>query len=282
MNKAIDLPRLQGRYPNWLLALWFVLVCGLVLTRSLLANRFRAVSVHTLQSLRRWSIFATAAATTHGVLWGITASAILVSTDLGIRVLTMIMLGGMMAGGMMASAAAATPMLGFALPTIIPAVLAMGSRSGDMFLGFGVMQAFYALIVIDAALKLNRGIVETMRLRFALQISESSMAEAQHLAKVGSWTFDLKTGIGSFSAEAYHIFGVDPARFQPSFETALARVHLDDKAVLTGYLAEYSASAALPLRRTSNSPARQSISSSGIAITSGARSPSRAISRSIA
>jgi hypothetical protein len=155
-------------YPNWLLALWFVLVCGLVLTRSLLANRFRAVSVHTRQSLRRWSIFATAAATTHGVLWGVTASAILVSTDLGIRVFTMIMLGGMMAGGMMASAAAATPMLGFALPTIIPAVLAMGSRSGDMFLGFGVMQAFYALIVIDAALKFNRGIVETMRLRFAL------------------------------------------------------------------------------------------------------------------
>jgi PAS domain-containing protein len=72
------------------------------------------------------------------------------------------------------------------------------------------------------------------------------MAEAQHLAKVGSWAFDLKTGIGSFSAEAYHIFGVDPARFQPSFETALARVHLDEKTALTVYLAEYSASAALP------------------------------------
>jgi diguanylate cyclase (GGDEF)-like protein/PAS domain S-box-containing protein len=240
-------------FPNWLLTLWFLLLCGLVLTRSLFAHRFRAIPVHSRKSLRGWSNFAAGTATVHGVLWGLTASAILLSPELGIRVFTMIMLGGLAAGGLMASAAAAAPMLCFALPTIIPAILAMGTRPGGMYLGFAVMQAFYALIVINAAVKFNRGIAETMRLRFAqadllakLRTSESAMAEAQQFAKVGSWDVDLNTGTGTFSAEAYGIFGVDPASFQPSFKTALARVHPDDRPVLTRYLAEFSDLAVLP------------------------------------
>jgi diguanylate cyclase (GGDEF)-like protein/PAS domain S-box-containing protein len=239
-------------FPGWLLALWFLLVCGLVFARAGLAHRFRADTAHSHDSLRRWSAFATVGATIHGVLWGLTASAILLSPALGIRVFTMIMLGGMMAGGLMSGAAAA-PMFCFALPVIIPAILAIGSRPGGMFLGFAVMLAFYALVVMNAAVKFSRAIAETMRLRLAqalllakLRASEQAMAEAQQFAKVGSWDLDLKTGIAGFSAESYRIFGVDPASFQPSLKTAMARVHPEDRAALSHYLSETSNSADVP------------------------------------
>jgi diguanylate cyclase (GGDEF)-like protein/PAS domain S-box-containing protein len=240
-------------FPEGLLALWFFLACALVLTRSLFAHRLRAATVHSPQSLRRWSIYATTAAGAHGVIWGLTASAIVLSPALDIRVFTMIMLGGIMAAGMMASAAAAAPMLCFGLTTIIPAVLAMASRSGDVFLGFAIMQALYALVVINAALKLNHGLTESIRLRFGqaemlakLLSSESALATAQKLAHVGSWEVDLETGATVFSTEACRIFGVTPSSLQPSFKSAYARVHPDDRPALDRYLAEFSGTAVSP------------------------------------
>jgi hypothetical protein len=64
------------------------------------------------------------------------------------------------------------------------------------------------------------------------------LAETQKLAHVGSWEFDLKTGGGTFSAEAYNVFGVDPATFKPRFETVFALVHPEDQPALTKYLAD--------------------------------------------
>lgn len=59
--------------------------------------------------------------------------------------------------------------------------------------------------------------------------NESALAESQRLAHIGSWSFDLATGVAVWSAETYRIFGIDPD--QPALVGAefSALVHAEDR-----------------------------------------------------
>lgn len=54
------------------------------------------------------------------------------------------------------------------------------------------------------------------------------MTYAEHIAQVGSWESDLKTGEGPWSDEAYRIAGFERGEVIPSTETMLSIVHPDD------------------------------------------------------
>jgi diguanylate cyclase (GGDEF)-like protein/PAS domain S-box-containing protein len=60
--------------------------------------------------------------------------------------------------------------------------------------------------------------------------SEAELAEAQELARLGSWTFDARSNVSTPSAECYRILGVDPKTFDGSYEAYLSCVHPDDRA----------------------------------------------------
>ena len=72
-------------------------------------------------------------------------------------------------------------------------------------------------------------ITEKKRAEETLQRSEASLAEAQHLAQIGSWDFDLVKGRLSFSEEMYRIFGLDSKAFDATYEAFLTAVHADDR-----------------------------------------------------
>lgn len=54
------------------------------------------------------------------------------------------------------------------------------------------------------------------------------LREAQHLAHVGSWEYDIQTGASSSSEETYAIFGIDPA-VAFSFDGYFESVHSEDR-----------------------------------------------------
>lgn len=58
--------------------------------------------------------------------------------------------------------------------------------------------------------------------------SEANLAEAQRIARLGSWTFDPATGVTEWSLATYRIFGVDPAQAPLSGEDFLQLIHLED------------------------------------------------------
>lgn len=66
-----------------------------------------------------------------------------------------------------------------------------------------------------------------------LRESESSLLEAQRVAHIGNWVFDLQTQTMRWSEELYNMFGVDSSQFVPTLAASLARIHPDDRELLT-------------------------------------------------
>ena len=63
----------------------------------------------------------------------------------------------------------------------------------------------------------------------ALRRSEARLAEAQRVARLGSWEWDVRTGAVWWSDELFRRYGKDPAGFVPSVEGYLEVVHPDDR-----------------------------------------------------
>ncbi len=63
-----------------------------------------------------------------------------------------------------------------------------------------------------------------------LRASERNLAEAQRIAHIGSWEWDLATGLAQRSEELHRIFGVEPGAIPETNEAFLAFVHPDDRA----------------------------------------------------
>lgn len=62
-----------------------------------------------------------------------------------------------------------------------------------------------------------------------LRKSEANLAEAQKLAHLGSWEFDLSTQVLTWSEETFRIFGFDPTQKEPTFAEVLEKIYPDDR-----------------------------------------------------
>ena len=62
-----------------------------------------------------------------------------------------------------------------------------------------------------------------------LREREQELAEAQHIAGVGSWVADFRTGRVRWSDEVYRIFGLPPEEEDVDQETLMAVVHPEDQ-----------------------------------------------------
>jgi diguanylate cyclase (GGDEF)-like protein len=72
-------------------------------------------------------------------------------------------------------------------------------------------------------------LAERRQVEAALRRSERDLAEAQRLAHIGSWTWDVGDDHVIWSAELHRIYGLDDAAGPVSFDEYLARVHPEDR-----------------------------------------------------
>lgn len=66
----------------------------------------------------------------------------------------------------------------------------------------------------------------------ALSRSQARLANAQRIAHLGNWEFDLATQKISWSEELFRIFGLDPVQNEPTYAAFQQQVHPDDWPIL--------------------------------------------------
>ncbi len=83
-----------------------------------------------------------------------------------------------------------------------------------------------------ATLTLARDVTERQELAAALETTGDQLREAQAVAKVGIWEWDIPVNHVRWSDELYRIFGLDAQAFPGTYEGYIAAVHPEDRAMV--------------------------------------------------
>jgi PAS domain S-box-containing protein len=82
---------------------------------------------------------------------------------------------------------------------------------------------------VESVLTICRNITARKRVEEALQHSQAILLEAQRVAHIGSWEYDVQTHSITWSEELFRIHGRDPDGPLPSPEDAIEHIHPDDR-----------------------------------------------------
>ncbi len=77
--------------------------------------------------------------------------------------------------------------------------------------------------------ELNQEIIERQQAETTLQKTRESLTEAQHIAHLGSWEWDLRSAKLWWSDEIYCLLGFMPQEIEPTYDHYLERVHPEDR-----------------------------------------------------
>jgi PAS domain S-box-containing protein len=86
-------------------------------------------------------------------------------------------------------------------------------------------------LAIPSTAQLEKEIKERQKAEAALLKEKTHLAQAQKVAHVGSWEFDVATEEIAWSDETFRIYGLAPGQATPTLTEHLQKIHPDDKTV---------------------------------------------------
>ena len=87
------------------------------------------------------------------------------------------------------------------------------------------------LELVSRATHLASIAVEHKQVDQRLRSSERLLSEAQRVARLGSWNWDVPNRVCTWSDELYHLFGVQPGEIDP-IKDSMGFIHPDDHAII--------------------------------------------------
>jgi diguanylate cyclase (GGDEF)-like protein/PAS domain S-box-containing protein len=242
----------------WLVCM--LALCGLRLHQS----RAFARAMPGPQQARRWRDRFLAGAAASGMLWGAAGLFLFPEHSLQHQVFVSFVIAGMIAGAVGTLSAVIWAFALFAVPALAPVVLQFLLHAGELGFSMSFMAVLYGVAMAAVARHVNLTIRESLALsqrngelvevltaanahaeqlnrelhdeiadrrdtESALRASERSLAEAQRMAQLGSWTYDIATRRAQWSAETFHIYGVEPGGVAPSCRQLLSHLHSEDR-----------------------------------------------------
>jgi PAS domain S-box-containing protein len=117
----------------------------------------------------------------------------------------------------------------------VAAIAIAGAVNGTTPVGQGsataVVQILEGLTAAVAVTLLILGAVlaERAAAEQELERAHATLAEAQEIARIGSWEWSIATNHATWSDELYRLYGLAPQSLQVTFESFLERVHPDDR-----------------------------------------------------
>lgn len=75
----------------------------------------------------------------------------------------------------------------------------------------------------------NQMVIQTDKAQQALLESEQDLAQAQRVAQVGNWLWDIEATTSRWSDELYRIFGLDKSQSLIPFRAFYSRIHSEDR-----------------------------------------------------
>ncbi|MBE9536971.1 MAG: response regulator [Proteobacteria bacterium] len=74
--------------------------------------------------------------------------------------------------------------------------------------------------------------------QIALRGSQARLANAQQIAAMGDWEWEIETGNITWSDEIFRIFGFEPQAFEPTYQIFLNTIHLEDRDIVASNIAQ--------------------------------------------
>jgi PAS domain S-box-containing protein len=81
----------------------------------------------------------------------------------------------------------------------------------------------------DGMVQMQETDARIAELEAELQSARRQLVEAQSLARIGSWEWDIPRNLVWWSDELYRVYGLEPRSMIPTYEKFLAHVHPDDR-----------------------------------------------------
>ncbi|POZ53837.1 diguanylate cyclase [Methylovulum psychrotolerans] len=214
------------------LLIWLTVLGVALAFRWLLLLRYRKASQPEPDLwLRRFRLSMLAT----GVAWGLASILTFPVNTLPHQAFLAFAIAGLTAGANTTLSVDRQSLLAFTLPTLIGLITRLLTAGTTMHIAMAAMVMLYLLFTDMIARRTHAAIVENILLRHAgtlreqaLRSSMERMKQAQQIAHLGSFEWDLRNNTLQWSDEHFRLWGLPPHSTTPSQALFLRGIHPDD------------------------------------------------------